>query len=202
MTRHQPSDTRRLQVADGLFSAVAQRGLEKTTVRDVAEAAGVSVGLVQRYFRTKADLLRFGIQVVHERAESRTQQVAITPPVRKIVSDIAKSLFPSDDERDREFRVVVGFWQASLYDTEMAATHRLTLDKLIDGLTEAMEGAQRAGELSEDLKPRLEAKLLVAVIDGLLLHATITADEFDAETLTAALHVHLDRLFEVPQTRT
>lgn len=198
MTKHQDSDARRIQVADGLFAAVARRGLERTTVRDVAEAAGGSVGLVQRYFRTKADLLRFGIQVVYERVEARVQQVAIVPPVRKIVSEIAESLFPVDEERDQEFRVALAFWQASLHDPEMAATHRQATQRLVDGLAEAFAGAQRAGELSKDLDPAFEARLLIAVVDGLSLHATITADGFDADMVTAALHLHLDRLFDAP----
>lgn len=202
MTKHQDSDARRTQVADGLFAAIARRGLERTTVRDVAEAAGGSVGLVQRYFRTKADLLRFGIQVVYERAEARVQQVAITPPVRKIVSEIALSLFPVDEERDREFRVALAFWQASLHDPEMAATHRQATQHLVDGLTEAFAGAQRAGELSEALDPRFEAQILIALVDGLSLHATITADGFDAEMITEALHHHVDRLFDPPEATT
>lgn len=199
MTKHQDSDARRIQVAEGLFAAVAQRGLESTTVRDVAEAAGVSVGLVQRYFRTKADLLLFGIQVVYERAEVRFHQVAIEPPVRRIVSQIAESLFPVDEERDQEFRVALAFWQASLHNPEMAETHRQATQRLIDGLAEAFTGAQRAGELPYSLDPTCEARMLIALVDGLALHATITADAFDAETITAALHAHLDRLFIPPK---
>ena len=196
MTKHQNSDARRIQVADGLFAAVAERGLEKTTVRDVADAAGASVGLVQRYFRTKADLLRFGIQVVFERVEARVRRVSITPPVRRIVGEIAESLFPLDEERDQEFRVVLAFWQASLHDPEMTATHRKATHGLVDGLAEAFAGAQRAGELSETLDPAFEARILLALVDGLSLHATVTEDGFDAEMITAALHLHLDRLFD------
>lgn len=38
------------------LEAFAERGFAATSVRDVAQAAGVSPGLVQHYFRTKADL--------------------------------------------------------------------------------------------------------------------------------------------------
>ena len=195
MTKHENSDTRRLQVAEGLFATVAERGLEATTLRDVAVAAGVSVGLVQRYFRTRAELLRFGIEVIYERAESRIQHVVIAPPVRKVIAEVVKTMLPLDDARGHEFRVLLAFWQTSLHDPEMAATHREATHRLIDGLADAFAGAQRTGELPEDLDPGMEARLLMALVDGLALHATVTQDVFDESTVGAALDAYLERLF-------
>jgi AcrR family transcriptional regulator len=43
---------------------VAERGLDDVSVREVASAAGVSIGTVQHYFRTKDDMLFTAFQDV------------------------------------------------------------------------------------------------------------------------------------------
>ncbi|MGW0482702.1 helix-turn-helix domain-containing protein [Nonomuraea sp. NPDC003214] len=64
---------------------LAERGLARTTLVDVAAAAEVSVGLVQRYFRSKDELLLFGIEHVYRRVGERVRQVQVTTPVRGFV---------------------------------------------------------------------------------------------------------------------
>jgi AcrR family transcriptional regulator len=56
--RRAPSDlTARARIRDAALHLFSERGVAGTSVRDVAEAAGVSSGLVQHHFRTK-DTLR------------------------------------------------------------------------------------------------------------------------------------------------
>lgn len=195
MVKHRDPEQRRSQVTDALFSVIAEKGLEKTTVRDVAEAAGVSVGLVQSYFRTKADLLRFGIQVVYDRVEDHINQVAIRLPVRGILDDVIDPLLPVDTQRTREFRVALAFWHAALHDPEMADTHREATRRLLDGFSEIFAGAQRAGELDPGVDPGQEAMILLALIDGLALHTILTGEPFNPDTVVAAVTTHLNRIF-------
>jgi AcrR family transcriptional regulator len=64
MTNAQPSpgDTHREQQRERILSAAEQllvvHGVERTRLRDVAEAAGVSIGTVQHYFDTRDRLVR------------------------------------------------------------------------------------------------------------------------------------------------
>jgi len=196
MTRHADADTRRAQIADALLSTVAERGLARTALADVAATAGVSVGLVQRYFRTKGDLLRFGVEWIYSRVRERVQQVEITPPVRGIVVRIMETFLPLDEERERELKVWLSFLQASLTDPEMAAIHKAATRDLNDGIVEALSGAQRAGELADGLDIAVEAAALVAFVDGLSLHHIATGTGYDADQLRAALVRYVDRLFE------
>ncbi|MFH8371148.1 TetR/AcrR family transcriptional regulator [Streptomyces sp. NPDC018031] len=196
MTRHADADTRRAQIADALLSTVAERGLARTALADVAATAGVSVGLVQRYFRTKGDLLRFGVEWIYGRARERVRQVEITPPVRGIVVRIMETFLPLDDEREKELKVWLSFLHASLTDPEMAATHKAATRDLNDGLVEALSGAQRAAELADDIDVAREAAALIAFVDGLSLHHVATGEGYDADELRAALVRYVDRLFD------
>lgn len=54
-----PEDlTARARIRDAALAQFAERGYSGTTIKGVAEAAGVSIGLVQHHFGTKEDLRR------------------------------------------------------------------------------------------------------------------------------------------------
>ncbi|MFI0481500.1 TetR/AcrR family transcriptional regulator [Actinomadura sp. 9N215] len=195
MTRHVDAGARRTQVAEALMSTVAERGLARTTLADVAAAAGVSVGLVQRYFRTKDDLLRFGVEWIYGRARERVRQVDVTPPVRGIVVRIMETFLPLDEERSRELRVWLSFLQASLTDPDMAATHKAATRELVDGIAEALRAARRRDELPAGTDVAAEAAALVAFVDGLSLHHAATHEGYGPHELRTALTRYVDRLF-------
>ncbi|RBQ20762.1 TetR family transcriptional regulator [Spongiactinospora rosea] len=196
MTRHADPDTRRLQIAEALLSTLSERGLGGTTLADVAAAADVSVGLVQRYFRTKEELLIFGIEYVYQRATDRLHQVEVVPPVRDVVVGLMETFLPLDETRERELRVWLNFLTASLTSRRMAAIHQAATSELIDGITDALTAAQRTGELDGDLDPRTEAAAFVAFVDGLCLHHAATGDGYDATALREALVTYAERLFK------
>ncbi|MEU6919326.1 TetR/AcrR family transcriptional regulator [Streptomyces olindensis] len=195
MTQHADADTRRGQVASALMSVVAERGLARTTLADVARTAGVSVGLVQRYFRSKDELLRFGIEYVYRRAEERIAAIPVEPPIRGFVVRLMETFLPLTVERGAELRVWLSFVQASLTDADMAAVHRDATVRLLRGVEEALGGAQRAGELAAGVDIEVEAAALVAFVDGLCLHYAATGDGFGALRISAALEAYVGRLF-------
>src|SRR5258706_3561487 len=62
----QDYELRRQQIIDGALDIFAEKGFEKATNKDIAEAAGIgSPGLIYHYFKDKADLLR---HVLEQRA--------------------------------------------------------------------------------------------------------------------------------------
>lgn len=199
MPRTADHDERRRQVAEALLRAIARKGLAKTTFADVADELGASVGLVQRYFRSKDDLLRFGVEHLHKRGEERIAAVERTLPVRDLLFRAARTLLPLDEERRRELTVWLEFLPATVHDPEMAELHRSATHELIDGLTEGLAAAQRHGELPLGLDPRAEALALVAFVDGLTVHRLATADLFDDATAERSLRQYFTRLFSDPE---
>lgn len=53
----QPPEVRREQILTAAAAVLLERGLNDTTVGDVAQAAGVAKGTIYLYFRSKAELL-------------------------------------------------------------------------------------------------------------------------------------------------
>ncbi len=177
---------------------VADRGLARTTLADVADEAGVSVGLVQRYFRTKSDLLRFGVRHMYQRAEERFRAIDGKGTYRELLYRFAETLLPLDDERRLELTVWLEFLPATLTDPEMARLHQDTTAALVAGIAHGFEDAARRGDLPEGIDARGEATRLVAFVDGLTLHHLVTTREFPAEEIRDSLRTYLDRLRTAP----
>ena len=52
------TDDARQRLLDALMTLIAERGLDQVSIREVAAAAGVSIGTVQYYCRSKDEMLQ------------------------------------------------------------------------------------------------------------------------------------------------
>jgi AcrR family transcriptional regulator len=79
----QDFEDRRQQIIDGALAVFAEKGFEKATNKDIAEAADIgSPGLIYHYFKDKSDLFR---QVLEQRAPvlqllNRSDTIMDLPP--------------------------------------------------------------------------------------------------------------------------
>ncbi|MEU0242643.1 TetR/AcrR family transcriptional regulator [Nocardiopsis sp. NPDC006198] len=203
MARTADHDERRRQVARALLRSVGRRGLARTTLADVADEAGVSVGLVQSYFRTKSQLLRFGVEYMYKQGEARLVALAAgegPATVREWVLRAAETLLPLDDERRLELTVWLEFLPATMADAEMSRLHRATTRQLVDAFEQAFGEGLRAGELPSGTDARAEAAALVAFVDGLTVHHLVTGGDFAEAPVLASLTTYVDRLFTDPES--
>src|SRR5258708_17228619 len=69
------------------YSVLSQRGIEKTTIKEVARLAGVAPGLVHYYFASKDLLLQEVLQVAGQRYVALIEQMLTLPP-RKLAKEI------------------------------------------------------------------------------------------------------------------
>lgn len=203
MARTADHEQRRRQVAEALLRSVGRRGLAATTLADVAAEAGVSVGLVQSYFRGKSQLLRFGVEHLYRQGEARLAALGGEgfSSVRAWTLDASETLLPLDAERRLELTVWLEFLPAAKSDPAMSELHTTTTGRLVDAFAHALGEARRLGELSAELDPRAEAAALVAFVDGLTLHCLVTGGAFSEDAVRASLATYLDRLFAPPGAR-
>ncbi|MBE2999067.1 TetR family transcriptional regulator [Nocardiopsis sp. HNM0947] len=194
MPRTADHDERRDRIARALLRAVARKGLARTTMADVADEAGASVGMVQRYFRSKKELLRFGVEYLYGRGAERLDEVELRPPFDDLILRLTETLLPLDEERRTELTVWLEFLPATITDPDLAGLHRETTHHLVDGFAQAFTRAREAGTFPAAYDPTEEAVALVALVDGLTMHHLVGSDHFGADRIRAALSTHIDRL--------
>ncbi|WP_027964906.1 TetR/AcrR family transcriptional regulator [Halalkalibacillus halophilus] len=66
---------RKEHIVKATFDVIHQHGFEKTTLREIAKKADLSLGSVQYFFPKQKDIYAFAMEVIFQRFENRMQQV-------------------------------------------------------------------------------------------------------------------------------
>jgi AcrR family transcriptional regulator len=190
-------DERRRGIADALLRLAAAEGLESVSLRSVAVAAGVSMGAVQHYFRSKDDMLAYALQRHAERREqrivARLTAVGRAPTVREFVRVCALEVLPTDEVSRTEHLVGVAFFIRALREPRMAALIAEGGPKLYAFFAEQLAKAQGAGELAEGVDVYQEALLFWSAVEGQA--TSVIVGERTAQEAIATIDYHIDRLF-------
>ena len=185
---------RRQQIIDGALTVFAEKGFDRATNQEIAEAAGIgSAGLIYHYFVSKADLLH---QVVASRAAmlqdiTRDVQLLDMPPrdaLRYLGSAFIRTL--NDPENLRVFRIVVNeaLRHPDLSEAWRRSSSRPFRRALITYLTDAM----RAGKL-RDMDPEAAANCFLGPFVMYALPGMI----FDDAALRPSPEAMMDTVVEI-----
>jgi AcrR family transcriptional regulator len=146
-----------LRLAADLF---AERGFKATTVRDIAETAGVLSGSLYHHFDSKEsiveELLR---EYVDELLAEYRRMIGEGGAPREVLSRLADSVFASFAER----RAVITVWQKERQNLEHRPgfAYLRTAEAEVERLwTEVIRHGIEAGEFREDLDPRLAYRFI------------------------------------------
>jgi AcrR family transcriptional regulator len=145
MSRTADHAARRRQVATALVRVIASEGLDGTSLRRVAAEAGTSVGLIQRYFTTKDDLLQFAFDHLYEQTRARLDAVDPSGPIGEVVHRALATMLPLDAERAVENRTWIVFLAAAASNPRLARLARLVERRDVQLGSEAVEEPKRRG---------------------------------------------------------
>lgn len=171
------SRARILEAALALFSA---HGYERTTVKMIAEAAGVAQGLMYSHFDGKDALLRAifeqSVADVYESFAVAAEGAAAPPSPAAIVRGAFVVLRQKRD-----------FWRLS-YGARMQQSVLAALGGDImawsDTIRATLEASLRA---AGDPEPETQARLLFAAIDGVAQHYVLDPDGYPLDAVIEAL---------------
>lgn len=103
---------RREAILEAAAVVISERGVDAARMADIAEQAGVSLGLVQHYFRHRERLLSEVFRHELDRI-SRTWTTLVdpdSPPLERIIDYLALCVPVGSDSASREFGPRWGFW--------------------------------------------------------------------------------------------
>jgi transcriptional repressor BetI len=156
-------------------------GFHATTILEIAGRAGVSAGLVAFYFRDKNGLLEATLHWLAVQLSNSLvalQRVAETPRDR-IAAVVDAALGPSQFER-RTASVWLAFWAQVPVSPRFARIQSIYEARLLSNLRDGYRRHPALARLDRAESTRL-AELTAAMIDGLWLRATLSADPRAAE---------------------
>lgn len=193
MPKQVDHEQRRADIAAAVWRLTVEEGLDAVSMRSVAAAAGVSLGQVQHYFASKDDLLLAAVDLIGAQFGRRWAAASPEPTPRALIRTYLRQLLPLDEERRVEAHVGSAFLARAPHSPRIAEMLRGGFTWATDLLVGWLEDAQRAGQVDAGRDPRREARTLVALVDGLAIHALV--GHYPPAEAGAALDAHLADLF-------
>jgi AcrR family transcriptional regulator len=195
------AEARRAEIVEAVSRIIAVDGLERASLREVAEEAGLAVGSVRHYFAGSEELLRFSFAAVVDRVLARL--IASLPALeasepgsdaqREAVLTLLGEFLPLDEERAVDACVWMAFKNAARIRPFLAAeadrSHRevaAVVGQVISALV------KDDGEGQQLLT--VEAERLLATLDGLCMHALLQPAWMTAQMCHDVLDRHLRSL--------
>jgi AcrR family transcriptional regulator len=181
--------TRRTQILTAAYDVAVRRGLDALTVRDVAERAGLSVGLVLFHFKTKDALI---IAVLdHVLATTTVLHVttdiaAIASPRERLLTLLRREMRRLSSE-PRRIRLFFDFWALGFAHRRIRAKMQAELDRYREAFRPIAEDVLRAeparfaGVTADGL-----AAVSVSFIKGCAVQSMIDPKNVDIDEFLAA----------------
>ena len=196
--REQQKQATRARVMDAARDLFDHVGYEETTIRAIAEKAGVSVGSVFTTFSSKADILS---QVIAERTAALTVELErVTPHLRGSLTDRLSSILAVHyDLQMRRPKLYLAYLAASFRASHEQGFVRMGANPGLQApMRELLLGAIERGEAPATLDIELAIETLVALYGFNYLRVAEGAGSAD---LTAVMDRQLRLLFEGLQPR-
>ncbi len=164
-------EERRRNIAEAVYRLIGSHGMDAVSLRDVAKEAGVSMGSVQHYFKTKDDMLLFALSYMRERILPRLQRKLDglkNPTFREKTRAAIMIMLPLDKESTQEATVNIAFFANSFGNKNTQAKLREGYRTLHESARQNLHAAQTAGALQpiDDLDK--EAAALFYMVQGLI----------------------------------
>ncbi|MCO4274989.1 TetR family transcriptional regulator C-terminal domain-containing protein [Pseudarthrobacter sp. HLT3-5] len=195
------AEARRAEIVEAVFRIIAVDGLERASLREVADEAGLAVGSVRHYFAGSEELLSHSFAAVVDRITGRL--IAALPamaaskpgtgPHREAVLTLLSEFLPLDEERAVDACVWMAFKNAARIRPFLAAeadrSHR-EVAAVVGQVITALVPDDGDGQQSL----AVEAERLLATLDGLCMHALLQPAWMTAQMCHDVLDRHLKSL--------
>lgn len=168
---------RREQICRAAAVVIAREGFAGSTMRMVAEEAGVSTGMLNHYFANRQDLLTQALVFVSERAQERMREaVEELPPGHERVRALLDSALTDDQSGTEDWYVWINAYGEAVRLPELRHTIEARLRSWYELIDFALEGL-----IPADAPATIPwSWRFDAVLNGLAIQALCTEAPLDA----------------------
>lgn len=184
---------RREAILEAALRRFVAQGYDRTTMREIAAAAGVSTGAIYVYFQTKAEMLQSlcAEEAALERAELLEAIRAAAPGEDPLAVGLAAAfrryLDATPDERRARERIQLMLQYEATRDADFGATMREMIASWHRTIVELTRAEQAAGRLRADVDVASLATILVALPFGLAAVDLLGEGAADWDALVGAM---------------
>jgi TetR/AcrR family transcriptional regulator, repressor for uid operon len=180
------------QIMQAAMACFAKRGFHQASMHDISAEAGISVGLIYRYFANKEAV----ISAMADRHKQEIQEVLERARQAPTLLESLEILFTAhccEDEPRVVSAFVVDLYAEAARNPQIADLVRDVLETAMDGLIDLIARSPENSTASHGLKPSELAELIFAAARGMLMRDVLRPQEMTAAERRA-------RQLEVPRT--
>jgi TetR/AcrR family transcriptional regulator, repressor for uid operon len=171
---------RHTQILDAALVCFAKRGFHQASMHDISAEAGISVGLIYRYFENK-DAVISAMADRHKKEIHNVLERAQQAPTLLESLEILFTAHCCEDAPQVVSAFVVDLYAEASRNPRVADLVRDVLQTAMDGVTDLIARSPEAESAAHGLKPHELAELIFAVSRGMLMR-----DVLQPQTMTAA----------------
>jgi AcrR family transcriptional regulator len=187
-------DDRRIEVAKAAWRVIVREGLDRASMRAIAQELGSSTGVVTHYFRDKEELTLFALEQVFENV---LEDMKTCAEGRQGVDRLVQMIFvalPLEDIDKADWKVWVAFLGYSIGRERLVQEHRKRYDFLRQIIRQELADLQKALLIRADLDLTLEANALIALVDGIGTGVVIFPKQFSADQQKYLVQRHINAI--------
>lgn len=176
---HEPEAVRQNDLIAATLDSIAELGLAGATVREVAFRAGVTPGLIRRYFDNKERLVAAAYRTFIADLTAAAEAGCGEGQAHSRLAGLIRASVTAPVADSRALSIWAAFIGTVHSDPVMAEVHRQGYQAFRD-LIERLVGevmAERGGTASQD-EIRRQAIVLNALLDGLWIEISMGGDDF------------------------
>ena len=195
--RPRATKDRHQEILDAAARVITERGLAETRISDVADAAGVSPGLILYYFDSKDRLLAEALTYANDDFFVRmSREIRRLPTareqLRRVIDLSVPGYLPEYGKLD-EWALWIEVWVRALRDPETAKDREVLDQRWRAQISDIIRIGQASGEFVAGDADAF-ALPIAALIDGLAIQvimndSTVTAQRMHRSCMEVAAHV-------------
>jgi TetR/AcrR family transcriptional regulator, transcriptional repressor of aconitase len=164
-------DVRRGKILEAATRCFARDGFHRATMKDIVRESKLSPGAIYNYFRSKEQIVEAIANERHRKERQSIGEARNGKTVEKVLGQIRDAFFGGlrDPKERLRRKVSIQLWAEAQRNPAVLKLIRQGVDGPRKLLGDILAGAQKKGEISDQVNADAAARMLIAVFHGLVL---------------------------------
>jgi AcrR family transcriptional regulator len=189
---------RRLEVSAAAWRVIVREGLDRASMRAIAQELGSTIGVITHHFRNKDELMLFALDQVTERLLVAMKQSVATASGLERLQRLLSVLLPTDAQAEEVLKVWLAFLGYAVGREALMQEHQRRAAQLSQLVAQELQALQLAQLVRDSIDPAVEAQALLALVNGLSIDFVIQARSLQAEQHRHILQRYIQNVLANP----
>lgn len=185
---------RRLEVSEAAWRVIVREGLDRTSMRAIAQEMSCTTGVVTHYFRNKEALILFALNQVTERLQVLMQNALENVSGTERLVVMLSAFLPIDRQRQEILKVWVAFLGYAVGREKLMAEHQQSAAQLREVIIQELKHLQAEQLIRPDIDPSIESNALLALGNGVSLDSLIQSNRLSVEQQQLVIRRYIEQI--------